>query len=195
MELSYYKKMEPFWGVWYIDEELGKGSFGRVFKIKREDYGETYYSALKIISMPNDNNEVSSLKSEGMDDNSISQYYDSFATELVKEFSLMAKMRGHGNIVNYEDHMTIRHDDGIGYDILIRMELLTPLNTYVLSNPITENTVIRLGIDICSALAVCSKYNIIHRDIKPENVFVSQFGSFKLGDFGVSRVASQYYLA
>lgn len=189
MDISYYKKMEPFWGNWYIDEELGSGSYGKVFKIKRDDYGETYYAALKVISIPHEKNEVDSLKSEGLDDASISKYFDTFVGELVKEFSLMAKLKGNSNIVSYEDHMTIKHDDGVGCDILIRMELLTPLTSYLKETPLSEQLVAKLGIDICSALEVCEKYNIIHRDIKPENVFVSQLGQYKLGDFGVSRVA------
>jgi hypothetical protein len=47
--------------------------------------------------------------------------------------------------------------------------------------------IIKLGIDICKALEVCQKHNIIHRDIKPENIFVSDMGDFKLGDFGIAR--------
>ena len=31
MELSYYKSMEPFWGVWKIRRLIGEGSFGKVF--------------------------------------------------------------------------------------------------------------------------------------------------------------------
>jgi len=189
MDISYYKKMEPFWGVWYIDKELGAGSFGKVFKIKREEFGKTYYSALKVISLPNDQGEVSSLKAEGMNEQSISDYYESFVMEIVEEYSLMAELKGHSNIVSYEDHFMRQHEDGVGYDVFIRMELLTPLNDYLEKEPFTEKNIIQIGIDICRALEVCGKQNIIHRDIKPENIFVSSFGQYKLGDFGVSRIA------
>ena len=50
-----------------------------------------------------------------------------------------------------------------------------------------EKETIKLGIDLCKALEYCQQLNIIHRDIKPENIFVSRFGDFKLGDFGIAR--------
>ena len=37
---------------------------------------------------------------------------------------------------------------------------------------------------------MCQRYNIIHRDIKPANIFISETEDFKLGDFGVARIAS-----
>ena len=46
---------------------------------------------------------------------------------------------------------------------------------------------IKLGCDLAMALIYCRKLNIIHRDVKPENIFVSRFGDFKLGDFGIAR--------
>ena len=71
------------------------------------------------------------------------------------------------------------------------MELLRPINDDLRRQKIfTRAEVLRLGIDLCSALEVCQKNNIIHRDIKPGNIFLSQEGSFKLGDFGVARIAS-----
>jgi len=193
MDYTAVNSLEPFWGVWYIDSKLGEGSYGTVYKIKREEYNETYTAALKIITVPTSEGELTRLKSEGLDDNSIKSYYRSFVKELVKEFSVMSKLKGHSNIVNYEDHMVIEHKDSMGWDILIRMELLTPLNTYLAdkAGTITEKEVAKLGIDICSALELCEKHSIIHRDIKPENIFVSKFGDFKLGDFGVARTAEK----
>ena len=32
-------KYEPLWGEWYIDELIGKGSYGEVYKIYKEKNG------------------------------------------------------------------------------------------------------------------------------------------------------------
>ena len=45
----------------------------------------------------------------------------------------------------------------------------------------------QLGIDICRALEICERRDVIHRDIKPDNIMMSEFGNFKLGDFGIAR--------
>ena len=115
------------------------------------------------------------------------KYLEQFVEKIVGEFVLMSKLKGNSNVVSYEDHQVIKHEDGIGWDILIRMELLNPLLPYAYAHPFARRDIIRLGIDICKALELCQKYNVIHRDIKPENIFVSDNGDFKLGDFGIAR--------
>jgi len=119
------------------------------------------------------------------------QYFYSVVEDIVREFAIMAKLKGTANVVSYEDHMVIRHSDGIGWDILIRMELLNPLLPYAYKHPFSRRDIIRLGIDMCRALELCQKYNIIHRDIKPENIFVNDNGDFKLGDFGIARTVEK----
>ena len=54
-------------------------------------------------------------------------------------------------------------------------------------NPLTQDEVVKMGIDVLSALEFCHRSNILHRDIKPDNIFVSNFGEYKLGDFGIAR--------
>ena len=185
--LDKYKKYEPIFESWYLVRQLGEGSFGSVYEIKRNDYGTEIKSALKIISLPKNEDEIKTRMAAGSDPDSISEYYEEILKDIVNEFEIMSKLRGNSNIVSYEDHKIIPHEDGIGYDILIRMELLTPIIDKMLENKLSEGEIVKLGIDMCSALELCQKRNIIHRDIKPQNIFVSESGDYKLGDFGIAR--------
>lgn len=184
---EYFKKFEPIFGSWTLGETLGEGSYGKVFKITREDFGRTYTAALKTISIPKSKAELDDILSDGFSKETATTYFRGVVDKLVDEFTLMSKLKGNSNIVSYEDHAVFRHEDGVGWDILIRMELLTPLNAFSKMINVTENDIINLGIDICRALELCGKHNIIHRDIKPENIFVSDNGDYKLGDFGIAR--------
>lgn len=47
-------KYQPLWENWYIDMLIGKDSFGSAYKISPEDMGHKYTSAVKIISIPSD---------------------------------------------------------------------------------------------------------------------------------------------
>ena len=191
MDSAYYKKYEPVFGVWRITRLIGEGSFGKVFEMEREDFGVTYKAALKAITVPESPSQVSEALSEGMDEASVRTYFGSFVQDLVKEFALMSKLKGNSHVVSYENHQVVEHTGGIGWDILIQMELLTPLNQYIRDHVVTRQDVIRLGIDLCKALELCQKYNIIHRDVKPENIFISETGDFKLGDFGIARTVEK----
>lgn len=192
MEAEYYKRYEPFFGGWYIRQLIGEGGYGKVFEIERRDtLGAVFTSALKVITIPPNNSGLESALSEGMDSESASVYFLDCVKELNREITLMSKLKGHSNIVSYEDHDIIQHEDGMGWDILIRMELLTPITKLLKDNHVFScEEVIRLGIDLCHALELCQRYGIIHRDIKPANIFLSAADDFKLGDFGVARVTN-----
>lgn len=176
---------------WVIRKKLGEGSFGKVFRIEREDFGEVYHAALKIITVPQSDGELQAVQEEGMGEKEAEAYFYGMVEDIVREFALMAKLKGTAHVVSYEDHEVVRHGRGIGWDILIRMEELTPLLTYAYAHPFARRDIIRLGIHICSSLELCQRYNIIHRDIKPENIFVSENGDFKLGDFGIARTVEK----
>lgn len=178
------------WPGWEIVGIIGRGSFGTVYRIQREVYGDLEEAALKVIVIPRSEDEVDYLRCSGLDDQSITQTFHQQVGDIAREYKLMAQMRDNPNIVHCDDFRDIQHDDGLGWDIYIKMELLTPLMK-ALDRVATEEQIIGLGKDLCNALVTCQAKNVIHRDIKPQNVFVSPSGQFKLGDFGIARTVER----
>ena len=181
------EKLSAVWPDWKVIEQIGEGSFGKVYKVMREEYGVIDYAAVKVISIPKSDSEISSLRADGYDEESSRSYFKSIVTDFINEIKIMVSMKGAANIVGVEDYKVIENADEIEWDIFIRMELLIPFNNYTAGKRLNQSEIIKLGQDICSALELCAKKNIIHRDIKPENIFVSAFGEFKVGDFGIAR--------
>lgn len=87
-----YRKYEPVFGSWYLKKLIGKGSFGKVFEITREEYGNEYRAALKVISVPQDDDDVKARMTEGTEIESISEYYEGILKEIVNENEIMSRL-------------------------------------------------------------------------------------------------------
>ena len=177
---------------WRRVRSLGAGSYGTVYEIQKEQSGHLYRAALKVMSIPRDEAELHAAYADGMDEQSASSYFSTLVDAISSECAMMYELSGNTNIVAYQGHEILPHDNGIGADILIRMELLQPLTEYISNTALSEADVIRLGTDLCRALELCEKRDIVHRDVKPANIFVSKNGDYKLGDFGIARTMSTH---
>lgn len=174
------------WQGWHLGRKLGSGSFGMVYEITRTVGDSVERAAMKVISYPKEG-VLEELQSEGYPPESIRQMCSDCKKDLLREYGMMMQLKGHSNIVSCEDYTTEDRADGAGFRMYIRMELLTPLRDVLRKGSLSEQEIARLGRDLCKALIICHDREIIHRDIKPQNIFVSDFGDYKLGDFGVAR--------
>ena len=170
--------IEQVWPQWKVEEIIGRGSYGTVYKCHRELNGKTEYAAIKVISMD-----------LGLDspfpDGSGRQVYEEIINEIKNEADLMTSLKGAQNIVQIKDSASLGTENGFFF--LIRMDLLNGFEKYISEREIKESDVRKLGLDLCSALIDCHKNCIIHRDIKPKNILVDSEGNYELSDFGVAK--------
>ena len=183
-----FEKIILPWPDWKIVKYLGSGGYGKVYEIEKNVSGVQERAALKIVSRPSDESEIDNYYNDGYDQESIIALYENEIRNYVQEYRMMKELQEQSNIVTCDDIVVVPHENGVGGDIFIRMELLTALPWFLRRISLSEQEIIKLGKDISHALVLCEQKNIIHRDIKPANIMVSQFGNYKLGDFGVSKI-------
>lgn len=78
-------------------------------------------------------------------------------------------------------------DDGTYY---IVMEFIrgSDLKTAIKERgAINQRKIAEIGSQVCQALSVAHKQDIIHRDVKPQNIMVQPDGNVKVMDFGIAR--------
>ena len=173
-----------------VDEKIGSGAFGTVYKVSKSNVSGTYTRALKHITIPTKKQYIDVLNSMGGDYSKADNYFAEVLKRVTGEIQIISQLSETGckNIVRYYENDIVETPPPKTYDIYILMEYLTPFDDFVFNNELKVSDVIKLGKDILAALVSCHSQNIIHRDIKDDNIFIGADNTYKLGDFGVSKI-------
>ena len=181
-----YPDLETIWPGWKIEKILGHGLGGTVYRAVRSVNGIVMKSAVKIIFSPEDQPVSTHVQFEGAQDWDM-ETYKSKAEDGLSEISYLLELRNCSHVVNIEDFSLVKRNDAIGWNVYIRMELLRSLMDYLSDRQrLTENEIIKLGLDFSDVLLQFEKNKIVYRDFKLENTYITEDGCFKLGDFGIA---------
>lgn len=93
----------------------------------------------------------------------------------------------HANIINVFD---IGNEGELYYMVMELVEGPTLNKLIEERGPLPAEEAIKIVMQICDGLAHAHKQKIIHRDIKPHNIMCTPNGSYKITDFGISRLLS-----
>ncbi|MBR3815538.1 MAG: protein kinase [Clostridia bacterium] len=199
--------LNPVFGEWYTDKQIGNGTDGKVFSIYKENYsGEREYSILKIIRLGENRSERKTFSSETVTSASEDEHYEKIIKKITDNIETVKKSNADKFIIKYEDFELRRASDGKGRLVLLRLENAKSLAEITKELSFTHEEVIRLGMNICRGLSKCRSFGYIYPNLKPENILFTQDGKCKLGDFGtfsclepsktsISYKRTQYFMA
>ncbi len=173
------------WPDYEVLGVLGEGTSGRVYEIAHKSpTGEVRY-AVKVISSEKAPERVR----QGGARDEIKQYPEKCVKDLSLEARVMQILKGDPHIVSIEDFAVMRDEESDQDHVLIRMELLKPFRLWREQHgELTQEDIVRLGIDLCLAVEHCHRNKIVYRDFHQHNILVDADSHFKLGDFGYARM-------
>lgn len=193
--------MEPLFDSWFVDSMIGESRSSRVYRLRREGEAGLEYAALKTVRIPAGQDDIANALSTGKYP-SVKAFVDAYAAAAKAEAQLLISLRDNPNILSVYNYAVVPGENESGCFFMLLTELLSPLSEGINAEDADEQTVVRLGIDICNALEAIADAGTYHGEIKPENIFVDANGCFKLGDFGfgreftsASRVGDSWYVA
>ena len=157
-----YRPGQKF-GAWTLEECIGQGGMGEVWRAKRSDGLYKASAALKL------------LRSD--------QSSEKLSARFRRERVVLARLN-HPNIARLLDAGVEQHQAFIVLELINGM----PMLDYVTQHTKTLADRLRLIRDIALAVEHAHSQLVLHRDLKPSNVLVTADGQIKLLDFGIAGV-------
>ena len=149
-------------GPFRLEELLGEGAMGLVYRAVREPGGETV--ALKVLKRALSRDSI---------------YRQRFLRE-----AEVAKQVEHKHLVPVVE---AGEDDGVNYLAMQYVEGGSLDERIEASGPLPLRESVRVTAEVASGLDALHREGLVHRDVKPSNIMLDRAGGAALTDFGLAR--------
>ena len=188
--MSGAKLISPLLDRFAIGDAISEHNGVRCYPAMREDSDEKYI--VKVVSIPASQVQLDALLLTGAyrDKASALAYFRELADSVVQEAEVLQKLSKLEGFISYEAWQIVPMDGGVGFEVYLLGSYKRSLERYMSRNPMTHLGAINLGLDLCSALAVCRRAGCLYVDLKPSNIFISENQSYHIGDLGIVPTSS-----
>jgi serine/threonine-protein kinase len=152
-------------GVYRIEEELGRGGMGIVYRGVHEILQKAV--AIKVIS------ETLAQRPET-------------GVRFLREARAASRVR-HAGIVDVTDFGAL--SDGRPFLVMELVEWPTLQDVLKKEGPLRLARAVHIAAQIAGALDAVHAHGVVHRDLKPSNLFLGPSDRIKIGDFGAARLS------
>ena len=120
--------LKEVWPGYETVERIGRGGYGTVYKVKKTDPTGEYYSAVKKISIPKDEDEYYSLKDEDYSDENITAIFEQRMQRIVDEFNAITLLIKRLDINPINSNYSDASVNNYNYDYIIENTTLEELD-------------------------------------------------------------------
>ena len=165
----------------------------RCYPAMQEKTGDKYI--VKTVSVPADSSKLEALLLAGAfpDRAAAVAYFNDLAKGVTTEAELLQQLSQLEGFSGYDGWQIQPSEDGESFDVYLLGKYRPTLERHLSRNPMTHLGAVNLGLDLCSALAVCRRSGYLYVDLKPGNVFVCADNEYRIGDLGFISLASLPY--
>lgn len=150
-------------GTWRVEEKIGAGGQGAVYRARRVEGGFDQTVAIKVL----DPRTISPVAAR--------QFEEEMESLAALNHPFIAKLLGTGATADGRAYCAMEYVDGKPIDVFANERGLSIDQRLSLFNKVSE------------AVAYAHRHLIIHLDLKPANILVTRDGNPKLLDFGLAR--------
>ena len=192
--MSELKLVSPLLDDFVMGNPMSSHDGIRCCPAMRENTDEKYI--VKVISIPESQVQLDALLLTGAykDPAEATDYFKEVADSITAEVEILNTLAKLEGFLPYEGCQVVPMENGkLGYDIYLLSHYRRSLLRHMQKNPITHLEAINLGLDLCTALAICRRAGYLYVDLKPGNIFLSKEKQYRIGDLGFVRLDSLGY--